>query len=231
MCFSVWRGSTKAWFNHRLWHVTTVECMPVCLLTCVFDLTIDCECLCVSRCGGEALRLDLTTNCGMWQQWGVCLCVFQHGGVTPRLDLTTDCVCSCAFQCGGEAPRLDFTIDHCMWQQWVHALVFFSVEGKLMAEGLHLLLCLNLARGHVAALVRTIRHFYGNSPCSVVQSISFRNVGQNSWCFLVCFTSFLGFCLLWGLNCSSQNQYHSFSFDSFRSQFGHWRKVKNENCN
>lgn len=38
-----------------------------------------------------------------------------------------------------------------------------------MAEGLHLLLCLNLARGHVAALVRTIRHFYGNLPCSVVR--------------------------------------------------------------
>lgn len=42
-------------------------------------------------------------------------------------------------------------------------IVCYSGDSELVGQGLHLLLSLNLARGHVAALVRTIKHFYGNS--------------------------------------------------------------------
>ena len=62
-----------------------------------------------------------------------------------------------------------------MKQYCIVLCVSLSEGGALMVDGLNLLLCLNLARGHVAALIRTIRHYYGNPLNSVILNILFMN--------------------------------------------------------
>ncbi|XP_076459760.1 zinc finger ZZ-type and EF-hand domain-containing protein 1-like isoform X2 [Babylonia areolata] len=65
----------------------------------------------------------------------------------------------------GERPQ--FLSRHVLEEMENFLTSLTSEEGKLMAEGLTLLLSLNLARGHVAALVRTIRHLFENSDLSL----------------------------------------------------------------
>ena len=74
------------------------------------------------------------------------------------------------FVCFVEISR-NLNVQSMKWKQVCLNYSCCSDEGKLMAEGLHLLLSLNLARGHVAALVRTIKHLYGKSQRSIIEFV------------------------------------------------------------
>ncbi|KAK7112606.1 zinc finger ZZ-type and EF-hand domain-containing protein 1-like isoform X2 [Littorina saxatilis] len=70
----------------------------------------------------------------------------------------------------GERPQ--FLSRHVLEEMETFITELTGGDSELVGQGLHLLLSLNLARGHVAALVRTIKHFYENPelllPCMPV---------------------------------------------------------------
>ncbi|KAL8625230.1 hypothetical protein ACOMHN_029988 [Nucella lapillus] len=65
----------------------------------------------------------------------------------------------------GDRPQ--FLSRHVLEEMETFLTELTLMEGKLMAEGLTLLLSLNLSRGHVAALVRTITRLYENPELSL----------------------------------------------------------------